>query len=104
MREPPLTDEQILERFDQMDEKLKLGPSFNTKQLAAILIVFSGTVFAAGAWANSINQGLASNNETLVEIRADLKQLGEVAVLKAQVDNLKQQINLMQIRLDASGR
>lgn len=89
-------------RFTRMDDRLDAGPSFNTKQIGAIVAVFAMTVFAAGAWANSIHEGLASNTATLVEIRTDLKQLGEVAVLKAQVDNLKAQINLMQLRIDAT--
>jgi len=91
-------------RLDEMTESIKGGPSFNTKQVIAILVLFFITVFSAGAWASSMQAGLKTNTETLIEIRGDLKQLGEVAVLKAQVEYLKSQINTMQIRLDSGGR
>ena len=88
----------------KMEKRINDGPSFNTRQMGVILGTFALTLFAAGAWASSMREGLANNTAALVDIRADLKQLGEVAVLKAQVENLKSQINSMQIRLDAAGR
>lgn len=95
-----MTEEALGKRLEEMDQRINAGPTFNTKQMGIIIGTFAFTLFAAGAWANSIQQGLSTNNATLVDIRADLKQLGEVAVLKANVDNLKAQIVRMQEKLD----
>jgi len=60
--------------------------------LIAVVSVLS-VVFAAGGWAASTHLSITSIEKTLVSMHADLKQLGDVSILRIRMETLSEEVD-----------
>ena len=98
-----MTDEQVREieqRLGSVENQMN-RPLLTTKQLVAVLVTACSFIFAAGSWANSVQSSIAGIESTLLETRTDLRQLGEVAILRARIDSLNTEVERLRNRLEA---
>ena len=92
---------EIEQRLGSVEDQVN-RPLLTTKQLAAVLVTVCSFIFAAGAWANSVQSSIAGIETTLLETRTDLRQLGEVAILRARIDSLNTEVERLRNRLEAA--
>jgi len=87
------------EHLAQLNDKLNFlesvvnRPLVSPKQMLVAVTAVLSVVFAAGGWAASTHISIVSIERTLVNMHADLKQLGDVSILRIRVETLSQEVD-----------
>jgi len=81
---------------------IEIRPLVSTRQVIVTCVALLGTVFAAGAWAqslqgkqNTLQASQATMQATLSSMATDLKQLSQVDRMQDRIDRLEKEIDVL---------
>ncbi len=87
-------------RMSDVEDELK-KPLIPQRQLILGLVASITLIFAAGGWAAVMQSNVKTMGETLIEMRGDLKKLGEVSTMKIELDLVKGEVTRLRNERDA---